>query len=141
MTASAYTPELAAEIVRRLYAGETLTAICRDEHMPSRQTVNSWRRADPQGFGAECEAAQLDGCYARNDQTLDIADDLAEDPSSRKVRIWARHELNARVRPDLFGSKVQLEHAGRLQVEQVSDEALDARIAELMAKAKPESGQ
>lgn len=149
MTASAYTPELAAEIVRRLYAGETLTAICLDEHMPTRQTVNNWRKAN-EAFGLECDDAILNGCHALLDETIAIADDREGDYRSdkdgnevfdsehvqrSKLRIWARHELIKRKRPDVFSDKVQLEHAGRLQVDQVSDEALDARIAELMAKA------
>jgi hypothetical protein len=37
-----YSDKLAAEICRRIAEGESLLAICRDAHMPSRTTVCKW---------------------------------------------------------------------------------------------------
>jgi hypothetical protein len=150
MTASTYTPEIAAEILRRLSEGETLVAICREDGMPGRSTVHDWRKADPAGFGVAYDAAVELGCHALLDETLEIADDASGDYRTdkdgnpvldsehvqrSKLRIWTRHELIKRKRPDLFSEKVQLEHGGKLQVQQLDDSTLDARIAELMAKA------
>jgi hypothetical protein len=43
---SKYTPELAAEICKRLSNGEPLRQICRDDHMPSWVSVYSWMSLD-----------------------------------------------------------------------------------------------
>jgi terminase small subunit-like protein len=44
------TPELCAEICRRISEGETLTNICRDPDMPAWTTVHDWKKAD-ESFG------------------------------------------------------------------------------------------
>lgn len=43
-----YTPELLAEIVQRLSAGEPMAAICRDEGMPAARTVRDWINRHPE---------------------------------------------------------------------------------------------
>ena len=40
---SIYTPHLVERILLRMYAGESLRSICRDDDMPSRPTVHLWR--------------------------------------------------------------------------------------------------
>jgi hypothetical protein len=60
--------EIADEMCRRLVAGETLEAICADEHMPHTVTLWRWRKADP-------------GLDAR----LATASGLARTPHTRKV--------------------------------------------------------
>ena len=45
---SKYTPELAAEIARRLSEGEPLRQICRDEHMPHWTNMYEWMAQDPE---------------------------------------------------------------------------------------------
>lgn len=118
--------DTAAEILRRLSEGETLRSICREDGMPAKSTVYNWRKADPQGFGAAYDEAMLQGCHALLDETLEIADDSARDFKSgedgeifdsehvqrSKLRIWARHELIKRKRPDVFSDKQQHEHSG-----------------------------
>lgn len=44
-----YNYERAAEIIERIAQGETLTDICRDEHMPGRMMCYWWMRKYP-GF-------------------------------------------------------------------------------------------
>lgn len=44
---SKYTPEIAAEIARRLSDGEPLRQICRDEHMPHWTSMYEWMAQDP----------------------------------------------------------------------------------------------
>lgn len=106
-----YDEDIARQICERLAAGETYAAISRDEGMPKRQTVTRWRAANSE-FAAAYEEAMLEGCHALLDETLAIADDTEEDSSSRKVRIWTRHELIKRKRPDVFSDKVNMQHSG-----------------------------
>lgn len=115
----------AAEIVRRLAEGETLRGICRDEGMPKKSAVYEWRRSN-EAFGKAYDEAMEQGCHALLDETLEIADDSARDYRSTdegevfdsehvqraKLRIWTRHELIKRKRPDLFSDKQQHEHSG-----------------------------
>jgi len=45
-----YTPEIADEICQRLVAGESLTGVCEDDHMPDTDTVMQWFMDDIEGF-------------------------------------------------------------------------------------------
>ncbi|MGV0950103.1 MAG: hypothetical protein ACOYB3_05480 [Azonexus sp.] len=44
---SLYTPAIAAEILDRLAAGESLRSICRAAHLPAESTVRGWVRPRP----------------------------------------------------------------------------------------------
>ncbi len=110
MSASTYTDSIADAIIDHLAEGGTLTAWCRMSGV-GRRTVADWRARYPE-FAARYDQAMLDGCHALLDESLTIADNIAEEPASRKVRIWARHELMARKRPEEFG-KTRLEHTGK----------------------------
>jgi len=52
-----YTDELAAEILRRLGAGEALYSLCKDPRMPTDQTLLRWVKDRP-GFGEAFAAAR-----------------------------------------------------------------------------------
>jgi hypothetical protein len=47
-----YTRRIADEICQRLASGETLVAICRDDAIPTRWTVQQWVVKDVGGFAA-----------------------------------------------------------------------------------------
>lgn len=106
-----YTEALAGLILERLAAGETLVKICKGDDMPAPRTVRDWCKTHKE-FSERYADAMEAGCHALLDETLEIADDKEESAESRKVRIWTRHELAARKRPDLFGKQVKLEHTG-----------------------------
>lgn len=108
---SLYSADLADEILGRLSDGETLVDICRGDGMPKPRTVRDWCNSID-GFREQYDRAMVEGCHALLDETLEIADGTEEDAQSRKVRIWARHELVARKRPDLFSKQVKMEHTG-----------------------------
>lgn len=125
---STFNQTIADTICERLGEGETLVSICRDEDMPGRRTVGDWRKANPE-FAKAYDEAMLQGCHALLDETLEIADDGSQDYTTdkdgnpvfdsehvqrSKLRIWARHELIKRKRPDEFSDKQKLEHSGSL---------------------------
>ena len=80
-----YTPEIAAEIIERISAGEPLEVICRDEHMPSAFTVHHWKSEDsrppqvPATFAADFARAREAGFDVMAADCLDIADDTSRD--------------------------------------------------------------
>src|ERR671921_110000 len=84
---SLYTDELAAEICERLASGESLNAICRDEHMPTRQAVHEWIADNRAGFGdkyARVREIQADH-YA--DKIAEIADETKRSTAPDRAQI------------------------------------------------------
>lgn len=127
--------EIADEILRRLAEGETLRGICREDGFPSYRTIGNWRKKD-EAFDAEYQEAMLTGCHVLLDETLAIADDTANDyvegpngpaynPEAvqrSKLRIWTRHELVKRKRPDVFSDKVAMQHSGAIATTELTHE-------------------
>jgi hypothetical protein len=79
---STYTPELGAEICRRLTEGETLIAIARDPEMPCYSTVLNWAKSVPAFGDAYAQARALAGDYLF-DEAREVA--RAATPGS----VWA----------------------------------------------------
>lgn len=82
-----YSPALGSEVCRRLALGESLTAICRDQDMPSIGTVYNWMNAHP-------EFAEIYG-HARaiqNDRLQDQVTELFE-RLTRWKRPWAKRRF------------------------------------------------
>lgn len=122
---SSYTQEIADEICERIAEGETLSAICMDEHIPNRATIGRWLIADLEGFSRQyARARELQG-DVEFDQMRDIADESGGDVyidaegnpridgeaiQRAKLRIetrrWRAERLNRRV----YGQKVEHEH-------------------------------
>lgn len=122
-----YDRALAAEICERLSNGETLSAICRDEHMPARSTVYLWEEEDKELAG-QVARARARGFEALAEEALAIAEDGRNDWMERngresvgwqlngehvqrsKLRIETRLKLLACWDPKRYGQKV--EHGG-----------------------------
>ncbi|ELY5861529.1 DNA packaging protein, partial [Cronobacter sakazakii] len=75
---SDYTEELAEIICLRLAEGESLRSVCRDEGMPSKQTVLRWL-ARNESFRAQYVRAKEEGAEAIAEELFDIADDGSND--------------------------------------------------------------
>jgi hypothetical protein len=126
-----YTVEIAAEICDRLANGETLTRICEDPHIPSRQTVTRWLadESKPEFLSRYAVARGLQTDYYA-DHIVDIADDASRDWTERtngegeaiapalnhehiqrsKVRIETRQWIMERLNPKKYGQRTKLEH-------------------------------
>jgi hypothetical protein len=108
-----YTPEIGAEICRRLSEGESLRRICRDEHIPDRSTVLLWAVC-PQELTEEfsrqyarARQAQAEGYI---EDVVDIADghrlpgdpgdpDSPPDPARDRLRVDTRKWIASKVLP------------------------------------------
>jgi hypothetical protein len=128
---SAYTEEIAAEILQRLTDGESLTSICKGEHLPAKATVLAWAMENRGGFSdryARAREIQLD---AIADELLDLTDDSRNDWMERegkdgevqilldrehldrtKLRIDTRKWLLTKLKPQRFGDKIEQTHKG-----------------------------
>lgn len=100
---------LTAAICARLATGDPLSVICRDLVVPVR-TVNDWRKADAE-IAAQFDEARDLGHDAIGYDCIDIADNVDEDPASRRIRIDTRLKLLAKWDPRRYGDKVQLADA------------------------------
>ena len=123
---SLYTDKLAAKICRRLAAGESLRAICRDNAMPSISTVMGWLfDGNHDKFSEQYARAREAQAEIRADEIVDIADDDTGDFTADKdgklvansehiqrsrLRVDARKWIAAKLLPKRYGDKIQ--HTG-----------------------------
>lgn len=118
------TPELVEEICDRLIEGETLRAICRDQHMPSYRSVYRWCLASPE-ISSRIARAREAGFDAIADEALEIAntpkqgvrteesddgfktvrDDML---GHRKLQVETRLKLLAKWAPKKYGDKIDV---------------------------------
>ena len=116
---SVYTAEMVDAICDRLVSGESLKAICRDDHMPSRRVVHEWVADDRNGFRDKYARARAIQADCMLDEILEIADDARSDwvmrdgrrvfdhknVSQARLRIDARKWLMARLAPKKWGNR------------------------------------
>ncbi len=116
-----YTKETAEAVLAELASGQTLSAICRKEGMPSRAEVWRWIKGNENGFRDSY-------AQAREIQAEVWADEIREkaavaDPENvQVVRLQVDLEkwLMARNHPVRFGDKIQQEHSGSVKYEVVT---------------------
>lgn len=72
---TAFTQDLANEICDRLMSGELITQICRDPHMPCRQTVWEWRENVPEFGDQYARAQRLQTEYLADDMLIRSRDE------------------------------------------------------------------
>jgi hypothetical protein len=140
-----YSPEIAAEICRRLSAGEYLRAICRDEHMPPESTVREWYVDDREGFAAHYAKARDIALDIMADEILAIADtplpaeETTEGPDGTTIKrgdavrrsalmVDARKWYLCKLAPKKYGDRQHVEHSGTV--------GIAAELAEARKRAK-----
>lgn len=133
-----YTPELAAEVCRRIAAGESLRQVCRDDAMPCTATVMRWAR-DNLEFREQYALARELLLEHWAEELTEIADDGSNDWMKREaeegrieIKVDAEHINRSRLRVDTrkwllsklsprkYGDKIELggeiHHAHRLVI-------------------------
>lgn len=129
-------PQVEDEVCRRLADGETLRAICRDDHMPSWQRIYEWVASDEAFAGRIARAREL-GADAIAEQTLDILDEPPERTNTehgdkvdsgyvawQKNRAEQRLKLLAKWFPKKYGDRQEI------------DLNVNSSLAERLARAK-----
>jgi len=141
--ASEFTQEMADTICERIAQGESLRAICRDEDMPVTSTVCKWltqQRAFAEQY-ARAREAQADALF---DEILEIADDGTNDFTEgrngetvvnneaigrSRLRVDARKWMAGKLRPKVYGEKLDLNHAGGVEITRVTRQVIDPKAA------------
>jgi hypothetical protein len=101
------TPEMIAELLARLEAGETLTDICKDEHMPERTTIYLWTGKDPE-LNQQVQRAKDVGYDAMADGLRQVArgfGDSSGDVARDKLIVDTDVRLLARWCPKRYGDR------------------------------------
>ena len=148
-----YTKALADEICERLANGESLRAICRDEHMPSDFAVRNWVIHDLEGFASHYTRARDAGLDVLADEVLEIADDGTNDWMEKylknggtivvengeamarsRLRFDARRWYLSKLAPKRYGDKQTVELSGAIEIKEMSDEDMRAELAALVAQ-------
>jgi len=123
-----YSPELAAEVCRRIAEGESLRQVCRDESMPSRTTVLKWAR-EIKEFAVQYVRAREDLLEHWAEEILEISDDGSRDYiggqvaegvtavdhdhiSRSRLRVDSRKWLLSKLAPKKYGDRVTNTHVG-----------------------------
>jgi hypothetical protein len=96
----AVTPELAAEICRRLASGRTLRAVCRDRDMPHHDAVYDEMNRSP-AFAEAIARARTESAHGLAMEALDIADSAGPEDNPQLIknrcdlRRWLAGKYNA----------------------------------------------
>lgn len=134
-----YSHELSERICERVANGETATAICREEGMPTWAELGRWRREN-EDFARRFQIAREQGCEFWADDTIDIADDATNDYVTRltksgPVQVFNReHFERSRLRVDTrkwFASKMLRHVFGeRSEVDLRTPDGVNLRVEE-----------
>lgn len=103
------------EFLTRLAGGaESITDICRDDHMPSVATVLKWR-ADDEAFRSQYETAKAAKAETFVDQAIKIADKSDEDEGSARssLRVATRKWAAGKYAPATYGDRTALDVGGQ----------------------------
>lgn len=125
---SIFSDALAEEICLRLVKGETLSKICKDDHMPNFSVVMDWIK-DPnkKKFSNDYAKARLAQANHFFDQLIDIADDASNDwietskglqfnkeaAMRSRLRVDTRKWYISKVLPKVYGDKVDVTTNGK----------------------------
>jgi hypothetical protein len=134
---SGYNEATATEICHRMINGENLTAICKDEHMPSRVTVYDWMEANPE-FRTRCARAREGLADFLVDEIEQLAKETTEENvNSMKVKISTKQWRAMKMAPRIYGDRttteitgangapIQLEAKRTINFENMSEEQLE----------------
>lgn len=123
---SGFSQEIADRICERLGDGESLRSICRDDEMPSTSMVCRWL-ADNTAFREQYAHARELQADALFDDILDIADGKSADVQRDRLAVDARKWMAGKLRPKVYGDKLDLNHSGGVKVERIARVIHDPR--------------
>ena len=137
-------------ICDRIAAGESLRSICREEGMPSHNAVVQWVMDDREGCSSQYTRAREVQAQGMIEEIFTISDDSSNDvlfvkPDGTRVmnkefvarsrlRFDARRWYVSKVLPKIYGDKLDLNHAGKVEINLTG-------ASLLLARAKAEAAE
>jgi chromosome condensin MukBEF complex kleisin-like MukF subunit len=127
-----YSEAIADLICDAISEGGALYRLCEERSdFPAERTVYRWLDTHP-GFAQKYARARELQQDREADKIVVIADE-ADDAAIARLRIDSRKWRAAKMAPKKYGDRLDLNHSGSIQ--QLSDEQLEARLADLLRKA------
>jgi hypothetical protein len=103
-----YSEEIAIAICAKITEGETMKAICSDDHFPPYYVINYWKGRYPE-FRKMMEEAKRARAEIYHDEIVEVAETVDEDNSkSAKVKIDAYKHLAAVNNPEEYGPRTKI---------------------------------
>ena len=148
---SLYSETVGAIILGRMVEGESLRSVCRDPALPDRSTVYQWMNKNP-SFAAQYARAREALVEHWADEIIEIADDGTTDYVTKvgrngteyeavdqehiqrsRLRVDARRWLMSKLKPGVYGDRVEVEQTGSVTVvHELSDRERMRRFALFM---------
>lgn len=144
---SLYTVELGDQICERIASGESLRAICSEEEFPDKATVFRWLAKDQIFRDQYARSKEIQAEYFA-EELMEIADDGTNDFVERadkkgnvkvvvdqeniqrsKLRVDTRKWIASKLLAKKYGDKLDLNMAGGLNITNLTDEELAAKLA------------
>jgi len=132
---TARTPAQARLICDAIASGETLSSIDGKAGFMTRNAIMHWLAADP-AFRDQYDAARIARADARAERIDKIVDAVLYrrmDPAAARVAIDAEKWQAAKEQPKRYGERIDV--TAEVNVRRLTDEELDAKIAERAAAA------
>lgn len=140
-----YTEETGLYICSEMSKGRSLNKISKDEGMPALSTIFLWltKHKDFSDNYTKAIEARADCMF---EEMLEIADDGTNDymltkegdekfnsehVNRSRLRVDTRKWMLSKMRPIKYGDKQQIEHSGNLNITDITDEELEAKIRAL----------
>jgi hypothetical protein len=152
---SSYTQEIGDAICERISSGDSLRTICSEDGFPDKATVFRWLAADVEFRDQYACAREVQAeCYA--EEIVTIADTVkigvktkeSEDGietttgdmvERSKLQIDSRKWIVSKLLAKKYGDKQQIEHSGGINLGDLSDDELQAKLTRFGVVTHPSS--
>lgn len=123
---STYNEDIADRICEQMAAGWSLVKICQQEGFPSTTAVFNWQMKNPE-FREKYDEAQRKRTEFLSEQLWDIADETTGDVQRDKLRVDTRKWVLARMNPKRWGDRVETNHTGSVEIQQIKRTIVDTK--------------
>lgn len=133
---SSYTEEIGERICVELSRDRSMRAICKDEGMPDRRTVERWMESDPV-FAAKCaRARQSQADYVFDDiKRIEVKTERGLiDPAAARAILSSKQWRADKLSPKKYGTRTTLAGDPDAPLSGLSEAQVEQRLAELLAK-------
>lgn len=118
-------PEAFDTVLERIMGGESLRAICKTKGLPSTTLFLRQVSQDEELAKRYTEAMEIRANF-HAEEIVRIADDC-KDPQKARVQIDARKWILAKLLPQKYGEKLDLNHSGNVRVTSVTETIVDPK--------------
>jgi hypothetical protein len=115
---TSYTVEEADRICTWVASGKSIVSYCKQLATPNYATITDWRVAYPD-FDAKIARAREDQAEFLADELVEISDNQELDPNARRVMIDTRKWIASKLKPRIYGDKIQADVTGKVTLEQL----------------------